>query len=69
MNLKKKPLTGLCVPASSFARECGVNVTRYIYGRPDVYDIQSSHSLIGSGKLRNDDDELYRLRQRPPTGK
>ena len=56
----KRVLSG--VPASQVAREIGVNVNS-LYTWKIRYLKHPEQPFVGSGKLRDDDDELHKLRQ------
>ena len=56
----KRVLSG--VPASQVAREIGVNVNS-LYTWKTRYLKHPEQPFVGSGKLRDDDDELHKLRQ------
>ena len=56
----KRVLSG--VPASQVAREIGVNVNS-LYTWKARYLKHPEQPFVGSGKLRDDDDELRKLRQ------
>ena len=56
----KRVLSG--VPASQVAREIGVNVNS-LYPWKTRYQKHPEQPFVGSGKLRDDDNELRKLRQ------